>query len=227
MERLFERHHEVGFDVLAPFRESGGILGVSPTGSGAGAEELFEEIAEAGAVELEIEAGGTAVTGLLPAGTGAVTGRVELGLVAPMGAQLIVFLAFRGIAEDFVGFVDLLELVFGAAFVFGDVGMVFAGELAKGLADFVIARAPVHTQDLVIVLKLYRHGIQGGVGGSRLSFGVFDRDIAAALGGPNPEEHRILLGAPAEADGIVSIGDGLAVDLEDDLAGAESGGVGG
>lgn len=217
MERLFERHHQVGFDVLAPLRESGEILGGSPAGSGAGAEELFEEIAEPGAIELEIVTGGTAVTGLRPAGTRAVSGRVELGFVPPMGAQLIVFLPFGGIAEDFVGFVDLFEFLFGAAFVFGDVRMVFAGEFAKGLADFVIARPPVHTQDLVIILKLYRHEIEGGAVGSRLRFGIFDRDIAAAFGGPNPEQHRILLGAPAEPDGIVGVGYGLSVDLEDHL----------
>ena len=51
-------------------------------------------------------------------------------------AELVVHLAFLGVREDFVGFLNLLELLFGG-FVAGiQVRVILAGQLAVGRANF-------------------------------------------------------------------------------------------
>ena len=77
---------------------------------------------------------------------------------APVGAELVVFLPFGGITEDFVSFVDLLEFFFGALLVLGDIRMVFARELAKRLFDVSVARVPRNAEALVVIFILNSHG---------------------------------------------------------------------
>ncbi len=79
---------------------------------------MFEEVAEAGAGEVEV-----AVAGVL----GIWFWRES--------AELIVAGAFFGVAEDLVGFVDFLEGGFCGGFVSGGVRVVDSGELAEGLFD--------------------------------------------------------------------------------------------
>ena len=53
---------------------------------------------------------------------------------------LIVNLAFLGVAEDVVGFLNFFELLFGS-FVAGiQIGMILTGQLAIGLANLVFLR---------------------------------------------------------------------------------------
>src|SRR5262249_47351747 len=86
-----------------------------------------------------------------------VRGWGELGTALPVCSELVVLLAFVGVAQDFVSFLGLLELLFSLLVVRVEVRMVFAGQLAIGLLDFSIAGAARHAENLVIVLKLHSH----------------------------------------------------------------------
>ena len=122
------------------------------------AEKLLEKIAEAGAPELKLE-----IAGRIRAAAGApgmplpTRRRAKLGALFPIRAQFVIFLALSGVAEDLVSLVDFLEFLFGGLFVFGDVGMVLPGELAKGFANLLVARRSSDAQCLVIILKLDCH----------------------------------------------------------------------
>ena len=77
----------------------------------------------------------------------------------PIRAELIVFRAFLGIAQDLVGLVDLLEFLLGRRFFLrlGQVGMVFARELAKSALDLIGAGRFRDAERLVIIPELNRH----------------------------------------------------------------------
>src|SRR5688572_20507028 len=74
------------------------------------AEELFEKVAKPSAAEVEFESivwrGSAAETAALPA-----WGRLKATLPVPISAERVVFLALFGIAQDFIGFIDLLEFL--------------------------------------------------------------------------------------------------------------------
>src|SRR6267378_1826388 len=94
-------------------------------------EELFEKVAKPGATEMKFVILGAPRSALA---AGLLTGRrVEISAMFPIRAKFIVAFAFLGIAENFVGFVDFFELRFGRFLIFGDVGMILAGEFAEGL----------------------------------------------------------------------------------------------
>ena len=65
---------------------------------------------------------------------------------------LIVNLAFLGIAQNVVGFGEGLELFFRGLVAGIDVGVILAGQLAKGSADFVRRGRLLYTQNFVVVL---------------------------------------------------------------------------
>src|SRR5579863_3627633 len=102
-------------------------------------EKLAKEIAEAASAALcsgaaakvkasEIEINAFAIGFVSAAGT------ARRNVVA-VKAVLVVHLAFFGVGEDVVGFLQLLEFFFGG-FVAGiQVGMIFAGELAESRAN--------------------------------------------------------------------------------------------
>ena len=74
---------------------------------------------------------------------------VFLGEFLPedLGAELVVFFAFFGIAQDGVGLADLLEFLFGELLIpFGFVGMVLHGQFAVGLLDVVGRGIPADSQ---------------------------------------------------------------------------------
>src|SRR5712671_3316838 len=77
--------------------------------------------------------------------------RSELGAVLPVGAKLIVFGSLFGISEHFISFLDFLELLFRLFAVGVQVGMVFPGEFAMSLLDFLILGIAGHAQRFVIV----------------------------------------------------------------------------
>jgi len=163
---LGQSDHNLAFDIPPPRRRRRSLLkrrarAKSPARTaGPVSEQLLEEIAEAGPAKIEFErlpthpAGAEPATTLkrFPAGR-----RTELGARLPVRAQLIVFFPLGGIAQDFVGLVDLLEFFLRAFLVFGDVGMVFAGELAERLFDVGIAGAARNAQGLIVIFELNRH----------------------------------------------------------------------
>jgi hypothetical protein len=166
MQRFLERDHNVGFDIgpalsrgLTPAKFSERRAAV------AAAKNRLEEIAETSAAELKLDpailaaplmksAAGLLRFPLLPAGR-----RLKSAWPVPIGAQLIVFLALLRIAQDFVGFIDLLKLFLGSFFVPGDVRMIFAREFAKRAADFLSAGRFRHAERFVVIAKLDRHGL--------------------------------------------------------------------
>src|SRR5438270_891060 len=83
--------------------------------------------------------------------------RTEFGARSPIGPQLIIFLALGRIAQHFIGLVDFFKFFLGLFFVFGDVGMIFAGELAEGLFDVRTTGGARNTQGLVIIFVTDGH----------------------------------------------------------------------
>jgi hypothetical protein len=158
---FFEGDEDVAFDIRATagaIAWAGWGLGVAVM-AGPG-EVLLEEVAEAGAGEVEVLVLGFRAAGL----PGLRRVRLVGSGVLPVGAELVVLAAFFGIAEDLVGFVDFFEFGFGGGFVGGDVGVVDAGEFAEGLFDFVLGRLPGHAEGGVVVLEFDGHGERRGRG---------------------------------------------------------------
>src|SRR5262249_55950007 len=98
-------------------------------------------------------------------GTGAKTARAKTAApsigfgrsgidVVGIKADLIVDLAFLGIAQDVVGFGDIFEFLFGFLVAGIDVRVVLARQPAEGFTDFFLRGAFLHAQNAVIVLLL-------------------------------------------------------------------------
>ena len=81
----------------------------------------------------------------------------ELLAMLPVRAELIVHAALLVVLEDFVGFVDLLELVFSGLVAGVQVGVILAGELFVRLRYLIFARRTLNAQQLVIILVFYSH----------------------------------------------------------------------
>src|SRR5580658_6025021 len=90
----------------------------------AASEKLFEEVAEAGSLEMKFPR--AAASGFAP-GEAVPAGGRRTWLV-PVLAQLVILFPLFGIAEHFVSFVDLLEFGLSLLFVLGHVGMIFPGQ---------------------------------------------------------------------------------------------------
>src|ERR1700732_676380 len=117
-------------------------------GRPAAAEELAEQIAEAGsgAPSPEIESAEIEmhVAGVRSLGHSASTWRFK--------AELIVHLAFFGVGEDVVSFLHLLELFFRGFIAGIQVGMIFSRELPVSLTDFLLGRLARDAEQIVVVL---------------------------------------------------------------------------
>ncbi len=79
--------------------------------------------------------------------TGTLVGR-------PVRSKRVVLLALRGIGQDLVGLVDLLEALLGRLVARLGIGMMLPGELAEGLLDLGLGRGLRHAEDRVVVLVL-------------------------------------------------------------------------
>src|SRR5664280_729846 len=147
----------------------------------AAGEERPEEVREVGAVpgELEADAAGSRSGAAHPraparAGTAVRAGgrrepgegtagaeRVSAGprscpgIVLPVGAQLVVLRPLRGVGEDLVGLVDLLEAALGVAVPGVPVRVVLPGQLPVRLLDLRGRGGLGDAQGLVIVLVLH------------------------------------------------------------------------
>ncbi len=155
MRRLLQSDHDDALDILTLLGFRLAKIGLPAAGA---AEKLLEEVAETGAAELEVFGFGSAAPLVSAVAS---RHRSPVSALFPISAQVVVFLALLGVAQHLVGFVDLLEFFLGALFVLGDVGMVLAGEGAKGLADFIVAGRAFHSQGLVIIFEFDRHIIRG------------------------------------------------------------------
>src|SRR4029077_13442629 len=115
VQRFFKCDHDVGFDVGAAFRRRvTSAKSAESRATAAAAEECFEEVAEAGSVELELNSAAIAAP-LIKAAAGLlslplpVRRWLEPARTIPISAELIVFLALLGIAQHLIGFVDFLK----------------------------------------------------------------------------------------------------------------------
>src|SRR5437763_77698 len=75
----------------------------------------------------------------------------------PIRSELIVFLSLLRIAQDFVGFVDLLKFFLGRFFVLGDIRMILARKFPERALDFVLGRGFGNAERLIIISKLHCH----------------------------------------------------------------------
>src|SRR3989454_3306437 len=119
------------------------------------AEERPEEVREpTGVVAERVFAGLPRVDVLEAAGPGGTS--APLRELLPLRADRVVALSLLGIAEDLVGLVDLLELLFRVR-LFVYVRVVLACELSVGLLDVVGRGVLRNAKRLVVVLVLDRH----------------------------------------------------------------------
>src|SRR5947209_2423792 len=160
VQRFFQGHQDIGFDVGSPFR--GCLTPAESAKSGApaaAAEKGFKKIAKPGAAEFKLHAA-TPIR-LMEAAAGLrspLWRRLKSAGLVPVRAELIVFLALVRIAQDFVGLIDLLEFFLGRFFVLRDVRMIFAREFSKRAADFVLGRFLRDTERFIIIPELDCHG---------------------------------------------------------------------
>ena len=153
MHDLVQSHEDVALDVRTRLGEVGlgagpgarpgvpketVVIGAPPATS----KKLFEEIAEAGAAKMHVVVRHPVRSRPTAAPC---AGRRREAARLPVGAEVIVFTALLGIAQDLVGLVDLLEFLLGGFLVLGDVRMVAAGQLAKRFLDIVVAGVPSHS----------------------------------------------------------------------------------
>src|SRR4029434_11231032 len=72
-----------------------------------------------------------------------------------VGAQLVVFLSLRGIAEHLVGLVDLLEARLRRLVARVHVRVMLARELPEGLLDLLLGGAFVNAKRRVVILEFH------------------------------------------------------------------------
>ena len=80
------------------------------------------------------------------------TARTARRNVVGIETVLIVNLALLGIAQDVVGFLDLLEALLGGFIAGIQIRMILARQLAVSLADLVFLGGARHTERFVIIL---------------------------------------------------------------------------
>src|ERR1019366_7547651 len=91
--------------------------------------------------------------GMAPAGAASTRARARAGKsVLGIEADLIVHLAFFGLAQDVVGFLHILEAVFSGLVSRGEIGRILAGELPVGFADVLYRGTSRDAQRLVIIV---------------------------------------------------------------------------
>ncbi len=84
-----------------------------------------------------------------------------------LGAEFVVFLLLLGIAQDGVGFADLLKFLFGLFLVpLGFIGMVLHGQFPVSFFDVVGSGIPAHSQDFIIIILRHdssHHSVGGNL----------------------------------------------------------------
>ena len=161
MERFLECNEDVRFDIGAAFRRRFPSTEPAESRTSApAAEECFEEIAESRSAKFKLNPAAAIAAPLLKSTTrltAPLRRRLKSTGLVPVRAELIVFLALLRIAQDFVGFIDLLEFFFGGFFVLGHVRMLFPRKFAKRAPDFVLGRGFRNPKRFVIISELHCH----------------------------------------------------------------------
>src|SRR6185369_12693520 len=142
--RLLQRDLEV----VAQVRAAVHAVAIAARAAAGLAENVAEDVAE-GFGEGRKAGAARAAHGLFDAGV----------------AVLVVSRALVVVAEDFVGFLRLLEFLLGPLVIRVAVRMVFHGQLAIGLLDDLGVRVPVHTEHFVVIP--FRHGFRRFPGSTR------------------------------------------------------------
>ena len=91
-----------------------------------------------------------------PPGAGAGS-RSRVGAGLRVETELVVHLPFLTIAEDAIGFLDVLEAVFGGPVPRVHIGVMLAGEPAVSLADLIVAGLALDAKNPIVVF-LFRRG---------------------------------------------------------------------
>ena len=164
MERLFDGHEQIGFHVAAARRllRAGAraeatkrVCGIARLAAArASAEELLEEIAEAGSAEMHA-AIAQAAGHSTPAANSATGGPLLEAAPFPIGAEFIVFLPLAGIAQNLVSLIDFLEFGLGGLFILGHIGMIFSRQFPEGFADFILGSRLRDSERLIVILVLH------------------------------------------------------------------------
>src|SRR5579863_5646838 len=161
--RLLERECDRMFQIGSTFRRgrpssSGRRSTTSTAAAGVAAEHLLEDAADVLSAEVEIldADAGTAAPGIaLSARSAALSSSAEgfpgVARTADSAAhcpdagmaELVVFLPFARIGQDFVRLLGFLESFGGFRIVLGDVGMEFSSHLAKRRLDLIGRRGPL------------------------------------------------------------------------------------
>src|SRR5258708_24472418 len=162
MQRFFECDNNARFHIGAAFGVRGAPAEPAECGTTASsAKKRFEEIAEPGSAELELNSSAAIAAPLIKPAAGLLAlplrRRLETTGPVPIRTELIVFLPLFRIAQNFVRLVDLLEFFFGGLFVLRHIRVILTRQFSKSAANLVLARRFRHPECLVIISKLYRH----------------------------------------------------------------------
>ena len=89
--------------------------------------------------------------------------RGELSAVPPVRAELVVLPSLLGIAKNLVGLPDLLEpfLRLALVLVLVPIRMPLPGNTSVRVLDLLLRRVPLHTENLVVILVLNSHPVNG------------------------------------------------------------------
>jgi hypothetical protein len=98
----------------------------------AATEERFEKVAKAGAAKLEVC---FTLGRMRPAMSGTACIERYTTAVLPIWTEFVVATTFFRIAQDFIRFVDFLELRLSSNLVFGYVGMIEPGQFSESQLD--------------------------------------------------------------------------------------------
>ena len=121
----------------------GTLLAVTPSVKG------FKEIREGLSVGLFVGRASGKLKACIP-----VRRRLEVRTWSVGLTQPVIGGALFGIAENFVGFTDVLEFRLGPVFLI-EVRMILAGKFAVGALDFILCRSFFDTQQRLIVLVFH------------------------------------------------------------------------
>src|SRR5262249_3045089 len=155
IQRFFQSNHDVGLDVGAALRSRlTSAKSAESRTAAAATEKRFEEVTESGSAEFKLNSTAIATPSIKSTfrWLGAPLRRLlEFARPCSIFTELVVFFSFLRVAQDFVRFIYLFKFFFSGLFVLGDVGMMFAGQLAKSAANLVFAGRFRHAECFVII----------------------------------------------------------------------------
>jgi hypothetical protein len=73
----------------------------------------------------------------------------------PVRPKLVIFFAFFGVGQDFMGLIDFTEFSAGGFIFRIYIRMIFPGQLAVCLFNFILAGISIQSEYFVVVLLLH------------------------------------------------------------------------